>query len=452
MRVKIQMTLPKLGIAWMFALVTINFNRVAIYDLKISALLITTMIGLYPFFGPLQPMFGKITDRFPIMGYRRSPYLLIGMFLGSIIFLPMPAVVEGISKGSLPALAAGFVLYFIFGISIALMANTYLDLVADVTTDETRSGVFAAAWTGQTGIIVVWAFVFSLVMPDFSLEAMQRLYNLTPIVVMIMAVLSVIGLERRLTPAEVEQVRKAPPRTITNNPITAAMALLSRNPAAQNFFFYILLVFPAIFLQDALQEVFGGEVLHLTVGQTTVFQQIFNGAVMIGMGMTAALGGRALGSNLTTPDLPLEQKKRIAAFGGFCVVICLALQALSAWIASQLLFNIALGVLGLSVGIFTMASITMMSDMTVEGQTGIYLGLWSLAQAVGLGLSFIIGGALHSLLIGSGLMSSVAGYTTIFGLEALFMLWCVLMVRGISLEALRRYAATAPRGVRASAV
>ena len=30
--------------------------------LRISAVLATTMIGLYPFFGPLQPAFGRLTD------------------------------------------------------------------------------------------------------------------------------------------------------------------------------------------------------------------------------------------------------------------------------------------------------------------------------------------------------------------------------------------------------
>jgi hypothetical protein len=45
MRVTIQFVLSKFAIAWMFALVTVNFNRVAILEFGISAIVIATMIG-----------------------------------------------------------------------------------------------------------------------------------------------------------------------------------------------------------------------------------------------------------------------------------------------------------------------------------------------------------------------------------------------------------------------
>jgi len=40
-----------------------HFNRVAIYGLGGAAVLIMTMVGLHPFCGPLQPVFGRITSR-----------------------------------------------------------------------------------------------------------------------------------------------------------------------------------------------------------------------------------------------------------------------------------------------------------------------------------------------------------------------------------------------------
>ncbi|PJF46085.1 MAG: MFS transporter, partial [Candidatus Thermofonsia Clade 3 bacterium] len=216
MKTKLQFTLSKLGIAWMFALVTINFNRVTIYELGISALLIGVMIGLYPFFGPFQPMFRRITDRYPILGYRRSPYLVIGMVAGSLVFPFLPAVVGAMAAGSPIALMAGFVLFFVFGAMIALMANTYLDLIAECTREDERSGVFAAAWTGQTAIIVVWALVFRVLMPDYAPARMQVLYALTPLVVTALAIASVWKLERRLSPQEIAQLRRGSADPIAN--------------------------------------------------------------------------------------------------------------------------------------------------------------------------------------------------------------------------------------------
>lgn len=436
MRTTIQFMLAKFAIAWMFALVTINFNRVAIVDMGASALLICTMIGLYPFFGPLQPLFGRITSRYPILGYRRSPYLLIGLMAGALVFPPLPAVAAGIAAGSLPAIVAGFVLFFIFGAAIALMANTYLDLVAECTTEQTRGKVFAAAWTGQTAIIVVWALVFRALMPDYTPESMQLLYNLTPLIVLILGLLSVWGLERRLGTAELSALRTAPPAAGDATPINESLALL-RHPTARTFFLFVMLSFPAIFLQDALQEVLGAEVFAMRVGETTVFQQIFNGAVTVGMGLTGALGARALGVGGSTADLPAAAKRRLATIGGAGATVCLALQGLAAGVGSASLFHVALGLLGLSVGVFTFAAVTMMSSMTVAGQTGRYLGLWSLAQAVGLGLSFLLAGVFHRALIASGLLSAPTGYAAIFLIEAVAMVACVLAVRGTSPEALR---------------
>jgi BCD family chlorophyll transporter-like MFS transporter len=237
MRVTIQFVLSKFAIAWMFALVTVNFNRVAILEFGISAIVIATMIGLYPLFGPFQPLFGRLTSRYPLFGYRRSPYLLLGLLIGALVFPPMPTVLRAMSEGALWAVAAGFVLFFIFGLSIALMANTYLDLIAECTEEKQRSSVFAAAWTGQTLIIVVWASLFRWLMPEFREDALEQLYTLTPFVVMALGVLSVLGLEKRRSKEELAALQKLDTEKMTNqNPVHHSLQLLTKNPQHKNFF------------------------------------------------------------------------------------------------------------------------------------------------------------------------------------------------------------------------
>jgi MFS transporter, BCD family, chlorophyll transporter len=442
MKIKLQFTASKLAIAWMFALVTINTNRVGVVEFGIPAILIATMIGLYPFFGPFQPLFGRMTDRFPIFGYRRSPYLLLGLFIGSMIFPFIPTALIGIANGSWLALISGFVLFFIFGTMIALMANTYLDLIAECTTESERSGVFAVAWTGQTLIIVVWAVVFRLLMPTYSLEAMQNLYNLTPFVVMALGVFSVFGLEKKLTAAEIEKIKSIVATRALPNPVRESLNLLSHNATAKKFFLFITLAFMGIFLQDMLQEVMGGEVFNLSIGESTVFQQIFNGTVTLGMALTAIFGGRFVGQAKTaTAALQMDDKKRIATMGGLCAVISFMLIALSILIRDLYLLYMAMAFNGFCVGVFTFSAVTMMSDMTVEGETGRYLGIWSLAQAVGLGSSFIVSGILHGIFIQSKWLEPHFGYTVIFSMEAFFMLCCVWSLRPASVENLRREAA-----------
>jgi len=438
MKTKLQFALSKFAIAWMFALVTINFNRVGVVEFGIPAVLIATMIGLYPFFGPFQPVFGRLTEQFPLFGYRRSPYLLIGMLVGSLCFPPLPSVLVGIQNGSWLALIVGFLLFFIFGTMIALMANTYLDLISECTKEEERSGVFAVAWTGQTLIIVVWASIFRWLMPTYSFESMQLLYTLTPVVVMTLAVLSVLNLEKPLNADEIKHLR-ARAMTLPKNPVQESLRLLTRNRTAQGFFLFVALCFLGIFTQDILQEIMGAEVFKMSVGETTIFQQIFNGTVAIGMALTAALGGKCFGK-ANTASLPLTQKKQLATIGGLLATVSFLGIALAIYIESLLWLYVAMVFNGLTVGVFTFAAVTMMSDMTVEGETGKYLGIWSLAQAIGLGASFIVSGVLHGIFIQSSVLTYSSGYAVIFSIEAAFMLWCVWSLRPASVEDLRRYA------------
>ena len=59
----LRLALPKIGAGWMFALLTSNFNRVAIFDLGIAAVIITVMISMHNFLSPFQVVFGRMSDR-----------------------------------------------------------------------------------------------------------------------------------------------------------------------------------------------------------------------------------------------------------------------------------------------------------------------------------------------------------------------------------------------------
>lgn len=430
---KIQFTLQKVAIAWMFALLTVNFPYVASIELGLPLVLVGLMLGLYPFWGPFQPFFGRFTQSHPIFGYYRTPYLLLGFFVGSIIFPFLPALTEQVSGGSVGAIITMFLLFFLFGISIALMANTFLDLLSDVTTDETRGSVTAAAWTGQTLAIALWAFVFRLMMPTYSPEAMTQLYSITPVVVVVIGFLSVAGLEPR--------GRQLAPYESNDSPLSESAKLVTDSPMARRFFLFIALSLLAIFLQDILQEPLGGELFGMTVGETTNFQIIFNTAVAVGMTVAAIVGTVKLGDE--NRQLSMDAKKRIATTGGIGTMVGFVLLASSVLASSSAFFHVALLINGLCVGVFTFGSVTMMADMTVPGKTGKYLGVWSLGQVVGLGLSFMIAGLLHSLLVNSGIFTPAVGYGLIFIIEAAIMGWCVWSLQPASVDALRSQAVPA---------
>jgi BCD family chlorophyll transporter-like MFS transporter len=433
-RPALQLALPKIGIAWMFALLTVNFNRVTIYDLGIAAVVVTLLLGIYPLFAPIQPLFGRWIDRHPLLGYRRGPYLLIGMVGSGLLFTALPWTAVGLRVGNPLAFVVGVILMVLFGLGIALIANTYLDLVAETTDERSRSGVFAVAWTAQTAAIVLWSFVFQRLMPTFSIALMQSLYNLTPLVCLVTTLLGILGLEQKVDPHNLQVKDRA--QEPVGNPLEA-LRVLRENTPARNFFAFVFLAITGIFLQDAVMEVYASRVLHMSLPESTQPQQVWNGAVLIAMLITspliAILTARAAANGNDISSL----KRRIASGGALVATFALWALASTAARSDGSAFYAVLVLMGLGMGVFTAVTVTMMSDMTVAGATGRYLGLWSMAQAFATSFAFVASGALHTLLIESGWLAPGHGFAVIFGIEGLSMLLSLVMLQMVSVAAFR---------------
>ena len=423
----IQLTLPKIGIGWMFALLTSNFNRIAIYELGVLAVLVTTMIGLYHFLSPFQVFFGRLADRRPIFGFRRSPYLLLGLLVSSAVFPLLPSVAVAMGRGSLAAVLAGFALLLLFGVGFAAAGSAHLALIADTTTERSRGLVVALVWTVQIASVIVSAAVMKALMPSYDPAAMQRLYNYTPAIALASGALAVLGLERRLRghdlAATVAAARAVGPQ---GGALAAALGLLRGNRVVRAFFGFIICSTLGVFLQDTILEVFGAEVLHMSVRETTSFQQIWGGGVLGAMLLAGALAS----------FVPVN-KKLVAAIGGVGTTAGLLLLTGAALSASRALIWPALIVMGVFTGLYTLGALSTMMELTVEGATATYMGLWGLAQALGNGLSAVAAGALHSALIDSGLLAAGAGYAAIFAIEAGLMFAGVILLGGVDVAEFR---------------
>ena len=443
---KLQFALQKIAIAWGFCLVVTSFNRVAIVDLGIPAMLIAFVIGAYTLFGPLQPVIGRITERYPICGYRRTPYMLLGTLLGSSVFPFFPNVLAAMQAGSLAAIFACLFLFCCFGLAIAMQANTFLDLVKDTTREEARSRITTMTWTVQALAMAFWAWVFSLFMREYSLQQMQFLYCMSPLAMLGLTLLGVLKLETRLTKEQLAALKRNPPPPVAFiEPMRESMAVLGHSRQARLFFAFIVFSLLSVFLQDLLQEIWAGDLFAMSAGESTVFQRIYNGLQTVGM---AAMGifvsirakrrrvALAPGEE-TGPTLPMAQGKPLLLFGALLSAAAFLLLAYAAYFQNLGLFHLFYACSAFSLGLFVFPAISFMADMTVPGQESRYLGLWSLAQVAGLFLSFTLSGTLYTALVESGLLAKNSGFALLFALQALMVMACWLLVRPISVQALR---------------
>ncbi len=417
----LRLAAPKLGIGWMFALLTSNFNRIAIHDLGVAAVVVTAMLGLHYFLSPLQVVFGTLADRYPLGGLRRSPYLVFGAVAASLVFVPLPALAVAMGHGSAAAFAAGIALMLVFGAGVAATGDAHHALIAEVTDERTRGGVIAVVWTTLIAGTIIAAGVIKAALGDtYDPARMQMLYGITPLIVLLVSLLGVVGIERRGT-ASGQQ-----PAAANTASASAAFGLLRDNAQVRTFFGFLLLSILGIFLQDAVLEVFGADVFGMTLRETTTFTQTWGGGVLIGMIATGIVSGHIAVS-----------KKTIALIGSIGTAAGLALLTLCALGTARALLNPALLVMGISTGLFNVGALSLMMEMTVAGAVGQYMGLWGMAQAFGTGLANFVSGAMKSALIESGWLSARVGYATIFGTETVLMAAGVALLCAVHTEAFR---------------
>lgn len=418
----LQLCLPKVSIGWTFALLTMNFNRITIHELAVPAVLITTMIGLYHFLSPFQVFFGRLSDRVALFGFRRLPYLAIGTLLASSVFPLLPTLAVEMSKGSTWAFVIGYALLILFGIGYAMSGNAHYALVAETISEKRRGIAIALIWMTMIATVILSATVMKKMMPDYSHEAMQSLYNLSPFIAIATILPVCFGVERKLTHVQLcdarEQARMALPQ---GNIFVVAKKLLERNQTTRLFFLFILFSTLGIFLQDTILEVFGAEVLKMSVRETASFQQIWGSGVLLAMLVMGAVTSRWAINRL-----------KIALLGNYGTAIGLLLLALTSVFESRTVLYPVLLIMGVSTGLHTLGAVTTMMDLTVEGARATYMGMWGLAMSIGSGLSGVMAGALVTMLIETAYFSASGGYALIFTFEAGLMLIGALVLRGVN--------------------
>lgn len=423
----LRIALPKAGVGWMFALLTIDFNRVSIVELGIAAIIVTSLLSVHYMLAPFQVVIGRFADTHPIAGYRRTPYLVIASVVASLLFLLLPAAAHGVGAGSMLWLTGAIVLFVLFGLCMATIGDSYHSLIAEVTNEKTRGGVIAVVWIVMIMSTIASAILMNKIRPEYSPEAMQALYNLTPLIVIGFTLIGIWGVEKRMSPAELtESLRRSRLVAPPGNPLRVAWQTLNRNAETRAFFLFIFIAIFAIFLQDNILEVFGAEVFGMTVAETTRFQPTWGGGVLIGMILMG------IASSIWSIS-----KRSIVIIG------CVGTSLFMVGLASASVFGLrdwvlpSLMAMGLFTGIFNVGALSLMMEMTVPGATGLYMGLWGTSQVMAQGTASVGSGALHTALIGSGMIEPAYAYGAIFGLEAAGLLVAAALVVSVSTSRFR---------------
>ena len=437
----LRLTLPKLGVAFPFAMLLSVYNRVMIEELAIMPIIVGAMYLVYNIVNGLgQVTVGRISDRRPVFGLRRTPYLLAGLLLSSLALIPLPVVATAASAGNIFMVAGLFVVMIAFGIGFAMTGDSHNALIAELTVDKkNRSTVIAVVWFFQIFAAIVSAIIVSIILQiadqaagatrgcmteacmlirrEVALNLMPTFFAAGPIIAII-GWLPLIGLEPRLAGAQLSLASQRPALHLRQ-----AYTRIFSNAQARIFFFFVFISIFALFVQDSILEPFGAKVFALPVSATAQFQPIMGGATLVAMLVMGFVAGAR----------PIS-KRTITNVGAGIAGAGLLMLGLSAIFHATLLMYAGIAALGLGMGVFNVGALSMMMDMTIPGETGSLMGAWGMAQAIATGLANFLGTFL--LQAGLALTASNAAltYALIFGLSAALCITAISLVQRINIE------------------
>ena len=410
-----------------------TLNRVMIVELLVPASLVAIMIAIPVLIAPLRTFYGHKSDTYKsFIGWKRIPYMWFGSLFqfGGLAIMPFAIIILSGDQTVGPSWAGEVLVAIAFlftGIGMHITQTVGLALAADRATKENRPRVVALLYFMFLFGMGISAVVIGILLADFS---KLRLIQVVQGSAVLTLILNLVAVWRQ------EQI-------IINN---------QKNDKSEKFFLswkkfisdrktnsLIWVVFwgtLAFSMQDVLLEPYGGQILGLSVSETTN---------LTGVWALGALLGLALAAN--------NSKKTVSSVSNAMTALLIGIVGFSAIIFSspmQFPFLYFLGTLfiGFGTGLFSVSLLIIamaLSSKTNLG-SGFILGSWGAAQAIGAGLGIAVGGILRDVVnkialsgyLGSTFENNSIGYIFVYHLEILFIFITLIALGMLSQEINKR--------------
>jgi len=400
-------------------LVPINstLNRVMIKELAISATLVAILASLPYLFSPIQVAIGSYSDRHPIFGLRRTPYILAGLLLCVAGLIISPYVAFLMAENLLFGILAGIGAFGAWGMGYNLSSVSYLSLATEISGESGRGKTIATMWFMMIVSIIGTAIGISRMVDPYTPEALIRAFGYVAAVALVLGLVGIINLEPRSNISS----SKAASESYSVQQMTSA---ITQNPVARLFFIYLLLLLAAILGQDVLLEPFGAEAFGLTVTQTTRITSIWGTFVLIAIIIAGLLEGRMA-------KKAIAQLGNLGALAGFVVIVA------SGFSQSISIFYTGVTLLGLGTGLSTVANLSLMFDLTMPGMVGLYIGAWGFSNALSRLVGTLLAGILRDV-VSQFTGNALSGYILVFSIEALMLVIATFMLYRIDVKKFRK--------------
>jgi len=389
----LRLALFQVSVGMAYALLVGTLNRVMIVELGVSAWLVALMVALPLVAAPFRALIGFRSDvHRSALGWRRVPYLWFGSLLqfGGLAIMPFALLLLSPATGvSAAAMAAGHgaaVLAFVMvGAGMQTTQTAGLALATDLAPAETRPRVVALMYVMLLLGMVVASLVFSLALQDFSHTRLVQVVQGAALTTMVVNSIALWKQEARgqtfvVSPAEADRPAS----------FEAAWQRFAVQPGTRRFLVAVALGTAAFNMQDIVLEPYGGAILQLSVGATSLLTAV----MALGSVLAFGIAARQLQQGV--------DPHRLAALGALIGVCAFAAVVFAAPLHSGALFRLGIFMIGVGSGLFAVSTLVVAMGLERAELTGLALGAWGAVQATSSGLAVALGGALRDAVAGLG--------------------------------------------------
>lgn len=421
---RLQLALIHTAVAITLVPINSTLNRVMIFDLGFSKTLFTLLAILPYLLAPIQVAIGSFSDRNPIFGYRRTPYIFAGLVLCVLGVAVAPQVAVLLTENFNLGILVGLLAFGAWGMGYNLSAVSYFSLATELSGKKGRGATIATMFFLMVFGLIATGIALSRLVPTYSPEALTRAFTIVAASALTLGLLGLIKLEPRRS-ADLSR-RSADVSPHSSYSMKEMISAITSNPTAKTFFVYLLLLLAAILGQDVLLEPFGAQAFGMTLEQTSRIVSISSTFTLVAFIVAGFMEGRV-------KKKIIAQIGNLGALTGFLVIIA------SGTMGNLSLFYIGITLLGFGTGISTVANLSLMFELTVPEKVGLYIGAWGFSN----GLSRLTG------LLMAGVVADIAtnitgselnGYLVVFGLEALMLFAAAVMLSRIDVQAFKHQA------------
>lgn len=394
-----------------------TLNRVMIVELHVPAILVALFTAIPLLVAPFRALIGFRSDTHrSILGWRRVPYLWAGTLLqwAGLAIMPLALLVlaDPLHAAAKPlgAMASG-IAFFLVGMGSHTTQTAGLALASDLSAEDKRPRVVALMYLMLLIGVVMSALTFGFLLSDYQPIRLIRVIHGAAFVTLWINGVSCWQQEPRR--AGIVPYVKGERRPM----FADAWRTFVAGGKVVRLLVAVCIGFFAFNLQDVLLEPYGGQILHLTVSQTTALTGL--------MAFGAVLSFIASAQMLERAWDPI----RVGAVGAVAGIASLSVVLLSSGFDSVWMFRLGATGIGFGEAMFGVGTLSYAMSLRDSEQHGIALGAWGAVFATGEGLGLALSGAmkdgvtrlaLHSqnVAIAPGLI----GYNSVFALEVVALI------------------------------